>query len=558
MKKILCLLLLLSLFLPLFLTACGSPTPTTEKESIVPTESPNPGSEATEPAETTAPTEAYIPQGNVTVDFSIYEKGESTYVTSLYTIPEGGMDGILPLSSPTKLYPYAGAVARNYYGYVEERLYGLADSNGTLITPPIYTSIDLLWDYITGNTLPYWVITIAEVAVHSFEDGSEYSYADTKYGLISIDGTFYLDCIYDNIYLCGDRILCVRDNETTGNTYLVESYDAQGNLRFSTANLDFGTPVQIFYCSYSEGIYLLRFTEAGDSTESYDSPSYYVSEDGQILYGPYSYAYTFENGFAVVKTDDEKYHYLRPDGTMLPGIYQYAHSFRGGIATVAKDDPDYTTVIDTNGNELFTEKGYASHLSDGSLIIRYDDYDTSICTVTCYDKNGKFLWRSNDDTLDVLTKDLVRYYDDTNTYLRSMSTGKELVFPEYTYVEYIDHPTDPYMVVYALEQESGMFTHYILTTDLEFFAEIHSPWGNLDEQVYNPATKRTGFTVRNGDQVTIYESPKNIVGTYTVGKFDSATICPNGTVSFATDEWGALYHKNGTMFFRYGINSMED
>ena len=112
MKKILCLLLLLSLFLPLFLTACGSPTPTTEKESIVPTESPNPGSEATEPAETTAPTEAYIPQGNVTVDFSIYEKGESTYVTSLYTIPEGGMDGILPLSSPTKLYPYAGAVAR--------------------------------------------------------------------------------------------------------------------------------------------------------------------------------------------------------------------------------------------------------------------------------------------------------------------------------------------------------------------------------------------------------------------------------------------------------------
>lgn len=554
MKKILCLILLLSLFL----TACGSPTPTTEKESIVPTESLNPGSEPAQPEETTAPTEAYVPQGNVTVDFSVYEKGESTYVPSLYTIPAGGIDGNLPLSAPTTLYPYAGAIARNYYGYVEERLYGLADSKGTLITAPIYNSIELLRDFVTGNTLPFWVISIAELEVYYFEDGSEYPYADTKYGIVSMDGTFYLDCVYDDISLCGDRILCVRNNETSNNTYSAESYDAQGNLRFSIADPDFGTPVKIFYCSYREGHYLLRLTEDMDNPNEYDGLYYFASEAGQILYGPYHQACDFEEGMAVVSLDGELYQFLRTDGTMLPGTYKNAISFRNGIATVTKDDPYFTTAIDQNGNELFTEKGSQYYTYDGALIIRdYGNY-TSACMITCYDNNGNVLWRSDDDTLDVLTKDLVRYYDDNNTILRSMSTGKEMEFPEYTYIEYIDHPTDPYMVVYASEQENGIFTHYILTTDMEFFAELPSPWANLDEQVNNSATGNMGFSVRNGDQVTIYESPNNIVGTYTVDEFKSATLCPDGTVSFVTDEWGALYDKNGKIFFRYGINAMED
>ncbi len=550
MKKLLCYLL----FLSLFLTACAP-----IGLGTVPETTPHISQTETEQPETTAPTEDYRPQGNVTVDFSVYEKGESTYVTSLYTLPEDEIGELLPLSSPKTLYPYAGDITRNYYGYVEEYLYGLADSSGTLITKPIYNNISLLKDYDTGETLPYWVLSIASKERYSEgDDDYEYFYARIKYGLVSMDGTFYLDCIYDTIRLDDGRILCGQDGEPAGTPPLMEAYDSHGTLCFSTARYDFGVPLANCYGNYGEGLYVLYLKSSDPNAEAYDSSCYFVTEKGEIVFGPFDSAYAFSDGMAVVDIGGYQYKYLRLDGTMLPETYRYAGEFKNGIAEVNMNFSDDSAIIDKNGTRILSFSGYSSITADGYIIIHSYNNATSEFT-RCYDKSGRFLWEINVPDPNVISEDLYYYEANDRINLCSVSTGRTVSFPLYYYPEYYDHPTDPYIVVYAYNlDEDGYYTQHILTPDLETFTEIRSLSVNFKEQVYLPSLNLNGIVIRTGDEVTLYESPHNIIGTYTVDEFTSATVCPNGTVSFCSNLWGALYDKNCKMFFRYAINAMDD
>lgn len=568
MKKYLCLFLLLAVLL----TGCGPAEPVTEPTTEPATE---PTTElTTEPTtdpttDTTVPTESEEPlpeeplpptvgdnaHSGVHVDFSVYTPGDNTLGPPLYALPEGEADQ-LPFSEPRSLYPYAGSAVRNDYGYVEDYLYGLADSTGTLITQPVYVYIYPLRNYETRTTLPFWILEQVEKETHAWDDGTTFDTARRKKGLVAMDGTFMLDCIYDQIQLYGDRILCGRDSDTTGGAPLLEAYDANGNLRFSSADYSFGASLADCYGSYGEGLYVLSILDNGPDAEEYDSSYYFVTEDGQILYGPYRNALPFHENLAMVSLGMNEDTYLRRDGTLFPETYYYANSFQNGFAMITVENWK-NGLIDTNGNMYIAPAGSITYIEEGAYLVWSQPGDNYFPT-RCYDEYGNFLWELEEQWSNVLTRDLLYYSTDTNTIIKSISTGKELTLPVSYYVEYQSHPTDPYLIAYDYTSHGGTYTHYILTMDLEIFAEVKSPWAALQEPVSRIADDNSGFALRNGEQVTLYHSPKNPVGTYTVPIFEAATLFPDGTVSFVRENHTEIYDKDGNLFFRYSFDAMDD
>ncbi len=553
MKKLLCLFVLLAVFL----TGCSPTEPTTEpatepttETTTAPTET-----EATLPEETLPPTVAGNAHSGVHVDFSVYTPGANTHLSSLYTMPKGEADR-LPFSEPRTLYPYAGSAVRSDYGSVEYYLYGLADRTGTLITDAVYTSVYPLRNYETKTTLPFWILEQVEKATHEWGDGTTFDTAEWKKGLVAMDGTFVLDCIYDHIQVYEDRILCGRNSDTTGGAPLLEAYDTNGNLRFSSADYSFGASLADSYGSYGEGLYVLSILDNGPDAEEYDSSYYFVTEEGQILYGPYRNALSFRDSIAMVSLDSNKDTYLRRDGTLFPETYRYAESFQNGLALITVENRN-RGLIDTDGNMYISPAGRITHMVDGSYLVQSqpgDDY----FPIRCYDEYGNFLWELDDQWANVLTRDLLDYSTDTNKILKSISTGKELTIPINSYVEYHAHPTDPYLIAFDYASQGGVYTHYVLTMDLEIFAELRSPWPSFQEPVERIADNDSGFALRNGNQVTLYNSPKNPVGAYTVPIFESATVFADGTVSFVWENYTEIYDKDGNLFFRYSFDAMDD
>ncbi len=546
MKKMICLFLLLSILL----TACSTmPIPPVTESTANTTETPPPPSE-----ESAFPTEVYTSQNGVYVDFSVYTQNNLSLPTSLYTLPEGDGDK-LPFASPRALYPYTGSALRNEYGYVEGRLYGLTDSFGTLITPPIYTDIYPLYNPETKATLPIWVVEKTEKTFEEW-DGKLYESGWRKRGLVAMDGSFVLDCIYNDISLYSDRIICGRYVDSTTNRAIVEAYDADGNLRFSTENYNFDSELASCYATYGEGLYVLSLRDTSPDAREYDSLSYFVSEDGQVQYGPYYSAEPFCEGIApVALTFDQRTH-LRRDGTLLPGTYAYVDSFQNGFAIVTNEQWN-SGLIDTEGNVYIVPAGYISRSDDGSYAVSGES-DNGPLPTCCYDKDGTFLWEIAEDCSDVFSKDLLYYEDGNATILRSMTTGKTLSLPANAYGNYHGHSTDPFLIFYSYGEDEASRTHYIVTSDLEIFATLPTPKGSLPEPVDIISESRSGFSLRDGEKVTLYRSPNDPIGTFTLPEFSIATLFPDGSISFVWEDRSELYDKGGNLIFRYVFTPMDD
>ncbi len=547
MKKIICLALLLSLLL----TGCGIPsiTPVTEPTAETMEASLN------TPSESMPSSEADNFHVGVYTDFSVYSKEDEPLPSPLYTVSKDAADQ-LPFATPRNLYPYAGSILRDRQGYDQGFLYGLVDRNGTLITLPIYNSIDLLYNNRTKSYSPFWVVQKYEKATEQWEDGTFYDYQRTKHGLVSMDGTFVLDCIYDNISLYEDRILCSRDAETTGSVPIVEAYDTTGILRFSTEDHSFDSALSGSYASYGEGLYILSFKDNSPDAEAYDTCDYFVAEDGKVLYGPYYSASPFHDGIASVSLDFNQVTYLRRDGTLFPETYAYANSFENGFAIVT-DEHWNNGLIDTNGDVYIAPAGNITHTVDGAYIA-WGQGEAGALPTRCYDEYGNFLWESQEEWAGVLSRDLIYHSTQTSTTVKSILTGREITLPVDAVGEYQPHAEDPYVVLYSFQPTVETFTHYILTSDLEIFAEVSSPNMFLSESVNIIGKDNYGFALRDGNQVTLYESPNNPIGSYSMPSFQEASLFPDGTVSFTLENYTEFYDKDGNLFLRYTFDPMDD
>ena len=563
-------MLSLFLLLTLLLTACGTPatepvtepTAETTEQDSTPSETPPPSTEAPPTTETTLPsteetqppTQTHKPTSGVTVDFSVYTQGNSSLSASLYSLPEGNADK-LPFSTPRPLYPYTGAPLRSGYGYVQGHLFGLTDSSGILITPPIYTDIYPLYNHETKSSLPIWVVEQTEKTTEEW-DGELYDSAEQKLGLVAMDGSFVLDCIYNDISLYADRIVCGRYVGSNSDRAIIEAYDAEGNLRFSTENYSFHSELASCYATYGEGLYVLSLRDTSPDAQEYDSLSYFVSEDGQVQYGPYYSAQPFCEGIAPISLSREQSTYLKRDGTVFPETYAYTYSFRNGFAIIANEQWQQG-LIDTQGNMYIVPAGYIFQNDDGSYIT-YGNSDDGALPTYCYDKDGTYLWEITEDWSDVFSKDLLYYKDGNSTIIRSMATGKSLPLPEQSYGNYHGHSTDPFLIFYSYGEDEASRAHYIVTSDLEIFAKFPTPEGSLPEPVVVIGESCNGFSLRDGEKVTLYRSPNNPVGTFTMPEFKTATVFPNGSISFLWETHSELYDKDGNLIFRYVFAIMDD
>lgn len=552
--KRLCLLFLLTAVL---LTACSTPLPTattasTEASVTESTLAPTVQTESITPVETEPPTQAAVPQFYVQGDFSAYSEKET--LEPLFTRPSGGSSGTLTaLSEPTTLYPFEGSILRQS-SYVNGYLHGLIDPSGRIVVEPIYSNISFLIDYQTLSRHPFWVLEQARDP-----EEVENNWYTPKYGLVSLDGTFMLDCKYDFIEVLDDRIQCSYHLPDSYETSVSEFYDFAGNLRLSTK--DFPIAADLWYSNYldyGEGLYVvcLKLTEESQESALSDHGYYYMTEEGEILYGPFADARRFCNGFAVVTLPDDTQTFLRKDGTLFPQRYAYAGQFDDGSAAVETLQGDWLN-INTAGEIIETPTPFT--LPDGSTYIQDYSDDGSSEVYKCYDETNKLLWTRPCEN--IISRNFYSWYDWDKEYtvLENPLTGKQISLPGHSFVEYTHTPSDPYVRVHTYP-EGQPHQVLIITPQMETFAVIESYKDGsaavsflTDENSYTPC-----FALRNGKEVTLYRSPNEPVGTYSIGDFHKAIIYPGGIVSFTTDLCTEFYHPDGTLFFRYLINPMDD
>ncbi|MBR6825382.1 MAG: WG repeat-containing protein [Oscillospiraceae bacterium] len=534
-------------------TTWATTQPSTEPtvETTAPTTEPGPlPTDEAEP-----PTQAAVPQFIVQTDFSAYT--EKADLEPMFTRPsDGSSETIHALTEPTTLYPFNGVLIRNY-GYVESYRRGLIDGTGRIVVDPVYTDIYLMPDYATGSTLPFWILEQDQGP--ETEEEKEYGWGSHKYGLMSLDGTFALECKYTYIEPHDDRILCSYEVPDSEVPYF-EYYDFEGNLCLSSQKFPLSKDrLYESYVSYGEGLYVVCLTLPPEEQQSgfSDHGYYFMTEDGELRYGPFVDASAFSEGFAVVSLPNGSETYLRKDGTLFSESYSYAGDFQNGYASVNTESGEWVD-INTNG-EIVTPG--APHLqADGSYAVTGYLSDSFDSIVTCYDENMNLLWETT--CRDSLSGNLItRYCEEYNALLLiNPLTGKQLSFPEYPYPEYIYNSTAPYIKIYTRPEGKNTTHCLIITEDLDIFADIDTQ--NNDTvfiEVYpTESTCSEGFCIRDKQNVTLYRSPADPVGTYTVGAFHDACVYADGTVAFTTDECTEFYDADGTLFFRYLTNTMDD
>lgn len=558
MKKLLCLILL-AVMLPGMFAGCrdSAETPTeaisetqlTETSTALSTEESTPApTEVTTavPTETEveAPTESV--SLSVKVDFSAYGPKEPS-MGDIYT-PNTGRT--IPLSAPDTVYPYAGIALRTNYGSVEGYRYGLMDSKGTLLTAPIYSAVSILRDD-HGQTAPFWEVQTITMLSESDSSEPDYEDVETSYGLVSMDGTVLIDCKYAYIELWEDRIVCSLPY-TYGETSHKDIYDLQGNFLLNTRSFPqiSGCVLSGFY-GYGEGLYILAYEPENNPT--YMQDVYYADEKGNLLYGPYYYASPFYHGYARVALSDGCETFLKRDGTLFPQTYHYlSQGFTNGRAIVS-DEKYNNALIDTEGNIILP---FCDRIIPYEGGLYYLVYENTKFAPDLYDRDGNLFFAYPNDCY-VLSKDLYYVSEDLQLTFKTINSEKELTFSR-GLVEYYSHGTESYIEVFQWAVEGESAKKIIVSQDLEIVAEIEQlPDGGF-EPLSLASEQSEGYVIRNGGQVTLYKSPSEPAGTYSVPYFTQATLFPDGTVSFRFQDATEFYDKNGNLFFRYEFDSMDD
>lgn len=342
---------------------------------------------------------------------------------------EGPLDHYEPSDDYGAVYPYAAArlytSGEGGYSWEATEIYGLVDAAGRVLTDGIYSSVKPLtvYDYEFGNNtyLPFWVIEVVESVQLVTEgiDGESYSYldGDTRYGLVSMDGSYALPVEYRMISPLGDGFLCTR--EWDGLSYDV--YDGAGRLLFTGAELvgdeDFSGVTVV---EGGEGFFLIELY--GDER---DTQCWFCDSRGERILGPYAEAEAFQEGLACVSLDGERCGYIDAAGAWaLEPQYTDLSSFQDGRAVHSAEDGS-TFVIDTAGNVLlrFDPNVWIYRVPCG---FRADSSDVG---VTYYDRDGGFLI-SGSYWLESLDEDTFWDQDDETEYNLFRLNGPKLKLPD--------------------------------------------------------------------------------------------------------------------------------
>ena len=374
MKKTLLILLLLCLLLsactpvPVAETtraASAEPTLTavpTERHTQAPTDIPTEPA-TTEPTATEPPVTdpaGYRAAGSRTSGGVLVHTDPSAYVPyggsgAKYTrLREGPLDRFEPSEDYGAVYPYA--VARDYFswgpGYDSPAgaVYGFMDASGRVLTDGLYQEVSPMQSHnaATGESMPlsFWCVKqMGSVRnVERASDGVTWTRPEgsSLFGVVSMDGSFALDCVYCSVYSLETGIVCVESWAPT--KFTLYSLDGTPMLTDGELLPEGGSDC---YLDYGEGLYLLAVDQ---STEN--SRYWFCDETGQRILGPYRYAEVFREGLAFVSLDGERFGFVDKTGAWdLEPVYLGGSGFRNGRAVV-RAEGNTPVVINRTGREL--------------------------------------------------------------------------------------------------------------------------------------------------------------------------------------------------------------
>ncbi len=364
-----------------------------------------------DPAETAAPT---VPQprsvevGGVQIylDESQYTpyKPEEQICTP---ISEGPLDEFKPSMHYGDVFPYvAGRLysgSEDGYSWETGNLYGLADSQGRMLTDGIYVSAYPLYSYLPGSDgderLPFIVVTRnTDVTVIRHE--SEYGDWDEIHSiresaLVSMDGTFLIPFSASTFGGYENCIIALRrdhleDDMMPSKEFVV--YDLQGEVLFYSADIPIDRSCDYVSVMESEGIVKV-------SQNSYDDLSTknvtdYYDLNGNHLLGPYKNGSAFSGGLACVSTDGVQYGYIDRTGRwVISPVYEDCNDFHDGLAVQTRASGRVKVVLDTTGRELMTTGGQGIYLNDDMIYVS-EGYDYALRSTynRYYDLSGNLLF----------------------------------------------------------------------------------------------------------------------------------------------------------------------
>ena len=517
-------------------------------------------------APTAPPTEsAPDPSGSVTpggwqvyTDPSAYRPAGG----ALYTRPAGvDLREFHPENANGRVYPYYTDTLYEDTGDGQSwacgHHAGFVDETGTIVTDGVFSSISVLStgleDYVPYEEtvrLPLW--RTQQLVNVTVVDEGEYTYpvADTKYGVVAMDGSFSIPCEYANIQAFSDRFLCSRSWEKAD--FLV--FDLSGNVLITSRELITGK-YDWWRVNYTDGFYLICIGRSGEAEEYR-----FVDESGAAVLGPYRFANVFHGDLASVSLDGDRFGLIDRAGNWVvePAFSSINHAPDGCFLAEIESGLEYPfyAVLDPDGKEVFRTdgSGWFSSVPCGYYLDRPEGEDVF------YDPSGQILWTGADWT----SLDEQTFYvrqDDGMLRIVNSATGAELKTDLLNYVEPGVTIRDGRMIRGYQGRNWDTYVFYFIPDDLSEIWEIEAdPATTLDyyetsSQFVDLVTGESYYAVFNGHGFELFSADGDRL---TNLQSNWATIY-HGRMLEVNDELYCTYRSlTGELLFRFPMYSGAD
>lgn len=571
-------------------TALPSAAPTAPSDE--PTAAPSAEPTATEPPVTEPPaTEppAYSAAGSRTSGGVFVHTDPSAYVPyggfgAKYTrLREGPLDHFEPSEDYGAVYPYVASwVNRPQRGeeweYKHEVFtYGFVDARGRILTDDIYESAYPLPDSDWDTVLPcaYWLVSrFAGIETYQWGDPSWDEYRDApvhRYGLISADGSFALDCEYNRIYDTGNGICCVKDGDLSNYTV----YDRNWNLLFTGADVVAGLeaqPTTMTLC-YGDGLYLAdTWIPDSDEPEAFYSGvhvCWFCDGTGKRVLGPYQTARPFRSGAAYVEIDENRHGYIDKTGAWIPTLSDVKEDLENGM-TVVSIGEGRLAVLDRDGAKLFEMEGenavavpcgYHSWSSNypyhhewfydeaGNLLIDGDEIGERVtcldATTFYYFKDGRVLYVVSPERILLCVETWVKDYGD-GWYGSPVELQRGAFWQDGELLMgwYGGQTADQSRRIFIPEDCSGVITYREPTPPTTHYRDTYlTAWDSLSEKIWYFCWTGTAWEGRteDGERCTV--------------PLRAASVVPMGDlIRVYTEDASCFLRYNGETVFRYPLD----
>ncbi len=329
--------------------------------------------------------------------------------TRLENAPEGTLTELQARDDYGLLIPYDGTELYENYevddgeiqSYVSGYMKGFFDTNGRLVTDPVYNEIEQIYcfDAVSGmeRSIPFYRVTKYDSGVELGENTWDIPDEMIHMQFVSLDGSIVSE---EYSYISGfvDHMLCKKAYNSgefsifdkNGKEVLTDEMldKANGGAYSELVDPDYG----MTEVSYGEGYYVMTLMDG----------YYYVDADtAKICYGPYSYALPFSGGRGFVRYNEtNEVGILNKSGYDLVGSgYSDGGVLPNGNMLVG--DGFRADLLDKKGKILksFENSGYAARTEWGFILYPRDEDLFSY--IECYDCDGKLLFKDPENVYNI-------------------------------------------------------------------------------------------------------------------------------------------------------------